>query len=203
MNNVSSFCYEQVYELRLNHIDARMTDHDLQKIQVTKLDAVRRQLETAVILWFQDGDPVSIHTLASAAYQVIYDLNRRRAGAPMMRDSPHVRPERLAEFQRILAQYENFFKHADRDPKKTVFFPPQITQGFILEAIEKYAEMAHERRPLFDVFVFYLAFTEPKIFRAEFTDKLRNIVPADFLCGIGKRQFFQRAFPMFTKIETG
>lgn len=48
-----------------------MADQNFKKIQVTKLDAVRRQLETAVILWFHDGDPVSIHTLTGAAYQII------------------------------------------------------------------------------------------------------------------------------------
>ena len=32
-------------------------------IVVTKLDAARRQLRTAIRLWFQEADPVSIHTL--------------------------------------------------------------------------------------------------------------------------------------------
>ncbi len=49
-------------------------------IQITKLDAVLSQLETAIALWFNDGDPLSIHTLASAAYQIIYDLNKHQKG---------------------------------------------------------------------------------------------------------------------------
>jgi hypothetical protein len=40
------------------------------KIVVTKLDAARRQLRTAIHLWFNDGDPVSIHALAFAAYEL-------------------------------------------------------------------------------------------------------------------------------------
>src|SRR5207245_10811773 len=40
-----------------------MTDNA--KITVTKLDAARRQLRTAIRLWFEEGDPVSIHTLAA------------------------------------------------------------------------------------------------------------------------------------------
>ena len=178
-----------------------MTDHDLQKLHVTKLDAVRRQLETAIILWFHDGDPVSIHTLAAAAYQIVYDLNAHRGGPPMMRNSDRIRPERLAEAKRILSQYENFFKHADRDPKETVFFPPQITQCFILDALDKYAEMAHERRPLFDVFTFWLASTQPQLFKADFAAKLRDAIPAGALSDTSKRQFFQYALPLFTKIE--
>jgi hypothetical protein len=41
------------------------------KIVVTKLDAARRQLKTAIKLWFEDGDPVAIHTLIVAAYEII------------------------------------------------------------------------------------------------------------------------------------
>jgi hypothetical protein len=35
---------------------------------ITKLDAARRQLETAIKLYFDEGDPGSIQTLCSAAY---------------------------------------------------------------------------------------------------------------------------------------
>jgi len=31
-------------------------------LKLTKLDAARRQLQTAIILWFTNGDSVSIHT---------------------------------------------------------------------------------------------------------------------------------------------
>ena len=45
---------------------------------VTKIDAARRQLATAIDLWFNDKDAVSIHTLAYAAYDVIHGLSKRR-----------------------------------------------------------------------------------------------------------------------------
>ena len=38
---------------------------------ITKIDATRRQLRTAIRLFCQDGDAVSIHTLASAAQGVL------------------------------------------------------------------------------------------------------------------------------------
>lgn len=34
-------------------------------IIVTKIDAARRQLEVAVLLYFNDRDPLAIHTLAA------------------------------------------------------------------------------------------------------------------------------------------
>ena len=53
-----------------------MTDRT--KITVTKLDAARRQLRTAIRLWFNDGDLVAIHTLAFAAYEIIHVVSKKR-----------------------------------------------------------------------------------------------------------------------------
>ena len=51
-------------------------------MEVTEIDAARRQLETAVVLYFREEDPVSIHTLACAAYEILLSLNRASNGAP-------------------------------------------------------------------------------------------------------------------------
>jgi hypothetical protein len=47
-------------------------------IIITKLDAARRHLATAIRLWFQNEDVVSIHTLAFAAYEVIHVISKKR-----------------------------------------------------------------------------------------------------------------------------
>lgn len=47
-------------------------------MQITKLDAARRQLKTAIRLWFSDDDPVSIYALTYAAHEVLHDLHRGR-----------------------------------------------------------------------------------------------------------------------------
>ena len=54
-----------------------------QTIIVAKLDAAKRQLETAIRLYFSNGDPISIHTLAGAAYNIVWDVNKKRGGSPM------------------------------------------------------------------------------------------------------------------------
>jgi hypothetical protein len=57
------------------------------KITVTKLDAAKRQLRTALRLWFDDGDPVSIHTLLAAAHEIIHTLYRRKGLRDLLFDS--------------------------------------------------------------------------------------------------------------------
>ena len=180
-----------------------MKAQDLKKIAVTKLDAARRQLETAVILWFHEGDPVSIHTLVAAAYQILYDLNKKRGGAPMMKDAKIIRPECVKEYHSIFKKWGNFFKHANQDPLETLLFPPQVTRTFMLDAIAKYDEMSHERRPLFRLFNFYMVFTEPRFFKDDdFVKRFQDEVAPDLPAGITKREFFHHFLPSLTKIES-
>jgi hypothetical protein len=53
-----------------------MTDNT--KITVKKLDAAKRQLQIAIRPWFEDADPVSIHTLAFAAYEIAHVVSKKR-----------------------------------------------------------------------------------------------------------------------------
>jgi hypothetical protein len=62
-------------------------------ITVTKLDAARRQLRTALRLWFHDGDPVSIHALLAAAHEIIHRLYRNKGLRNLMFDNENIEEE--------------------------------------------------------------------------------------------------------------
>ena len=47
-------------------------------IRISKLEAARRQLRTAITLWFTGGDPVAIHSLAFAAYEILHAISEKR-----------------------------------------------------------------------------------------------------------------------------
>ncbi|MEO8631598.1 MAG: hypothetical protein ABI612_26410 [Betaproteobacteria bacterium] len=40
-------------------------------MDITKLDAAKNQLATAIWFYFEDRDPISVHTLATAAAEII------------------------------------------------------------------------------------------------------------------------------------
>jgi hypothetical protein len=61
------------------------------------MDAVRRQLCTAIRLWFEDGDPVAIHTLIAASHEVLHTLFRRKGLHGLIFDSDLIEDERRAE----------------------------------------------------------------------------------------------------------
>jgi hypothetical protein len=67
-------------------------------IKISKLDAARRQLDTAIELWFHDGDPISIHTLTSAAFEIIQDLNKKHGNLEV---SLLGMPQRLAKPEHV------------------------------------------------------------------------------------------------------
>jgi hypothetical protein len=93
------------------------------KIVVTKLDAARRQLKTAIKLWFEDGDSVAIHTLIVAAYEIIDTLAGRKGVVDLLFAPEIVKDEYKLQWIRSVKSAANFFKHANRDPDGVLEFP--------------------------------------------------------------------------------
>lgn len=122
------------------------------RLDVTKAEAARRQLETAVVLYFHSGDPVSVHTLASAAYDVLRDLSRPNGG--MIKDwlPDSVRPEFKKVIRDRLNEAQNYFKHADRDREQGLSFDPSASEILILDATWAYRRLTGERPAVLGVF---------------------------------------------------
>jgi hypothetical protein len=106
------------------------------KIVVTKMEAARRQLHVAIRLWFQEADPIAIHTLVFAAYEIIHTLARREGVKHLIFDSPAIKPEGRKDWALALKKAASFFKHANHEPSDaTLNFTPEITEFFILYSI--------------------------------------------------------------------
>jgi hypothetical protein len=137
-------------------------------VRLTKLEAARRQLETAIKLYFACDDDVSIHTLAAAAYSVIRDINEHRGGEPMLKDLHLLLEENLAhEFRRYINRPENFLKHADKDPDGAGELEPRWTEVLIWEASRKYCEISGEQNKLLITFILWFVARQPEL-REEF-----------------------------------
>lgn len=167
-------------------------------INTTKLDAALRQLETAIILWFNEADALSIHTLVSAAYQLLYDLNKHYNGPPMVPDSELIKPERRKEVRAALKKWANFLKHADNDPSETIFFNPDSNKFLLLEAAHQYLILTKEARPILHCFRIWFASAHPDLFESEFIDRVQKAIPPDYFMRMTKIQFFNETLPIFT-----
>jgi hypothetical protein len=115
-----------------------------QKEQVTKLEAAQRQLTVATELFFRDADPVSVHTLVAASYNIIRDLSKHR-GAPDMVVKGFllttVSKAQRKEVAKWLNSFENFFKHADHDPNGEIEFSAGITEAMLIDAWAQYERL--------------------------------------------------------------
>ena len=134
--------------------------------KISKLDAARRQLEMAINLYYFDRDFVSVHTLASAAHEVLADLLKHHGvQQPVSLRAivkTHVRPEFQAEFLRMLKRAQNFFKHADSDSAAILTFDPRQTEFVVWESGLAYHALTGDFPPLFQAFHIWFIVQNPE-----------------------------------------
>lgn len=161
-------------------------------LKISKTDAAKRQLEAAIRMWFHDGDPVSIHTLAAAAHQVVHDLGKARGITAVLRELRDIRPEYKKQMQQAVARDENFFKHADRDPDALLDFKPITTTFFLMDAVLTYEALTGERPPILRTFQMWMMLQDPQLvkeeFRANWTAQVKSAGPV--FERMSKQEFF-------------
>ena len=115
-----------------------MPEKPRDSITITKIEGARRQIEAAVSLWFQDGDPVVIHTLIAAGHHVCHDIVKAKGEkSPFLSNEEMFSGDEWKTHKKITTKLENFLKHAERDtdPSAKITFYPERTDLYILDAI--------------------------------------------------------------------
>lgn len=147
---------------------------------VNKLDAAYEQLNTAIFLFFQDLNPISVHTLAGAALQILNDhvIDKNAVYDNNLiahYDSIYIKDERRAEYHKAIMKYRNFFKHADKDANSKINFNPKVNEFFILEAIHVYdvvCDVKAVEKPILAIFLFWFIFNNPDLIESEYMEKI-------------------------------
>ena len=96
---------------------------------LTKLEIARRQLGTALQLFLDDADPVSVHTLACAGVEIAHSLAEATGKEPFrsisLRGNSSLTEQ---EFHRLRTLYGNAFKHFNNQKGKPRDDEAVITQ---------------------------------------------------------------------------
>ncbi|MBI1999436.1 MAG: hypothetical protein HYS74_02165 [Parcubacteria group bacterium] len=132
------------------------------ELHISKLDAAKRQLEIAINLFFRSGDPIAIHTLASAAFKILDDIGQKqniKSVHGQLLD--WVKPEKRDEVFKAINAAKNFFKHADKDPDGIIKFNPESTAYYIMDATRMYLLLSKHNVPLFRLFDIWFASRYP------------------------------------------
>jgi hypothetical protein len=170
---------------------------------VTKLDAAKRQLEKAMQLYFANDDPVSIHTLTAAAYNILRDVSKQKGVEPMLIKGlllDLVTPEHRGTFWDKVVEAENFFKHADRDAEASLEFNPDTTELMMFDAGIQYQKLAEELPPLFLVYRMWCAVKYPNIYilSPEYNNFIKE--NASSIVAMGREPFLANYLPMVANV---
>src|SRR5258708_34698476 len=104
------------------------------RIQISKLETARRQLNAAIRSYFLDNDPVPTLTLVGAAYQIVKDLAGDDHKGVVLDNGEEIGDGFYYAFR---YPYQSL-KRAERKPDEILDFPTELPELYIYEAIEKY-----------------------------------------------------------------
>jgi hypothetical protein len=160
---------------------------DKTKITVTKLDAARRQLRTAIRLWFNDGDPVAIHTLAFAAYEIIHVVSKKHNRTrPLIFDTPMIKDQYRSDWNKKIKEHANFFKHANIDPDGSIEFAPALSILFLMAATAGIRLLSGRHSIEEFAFVTWFFYHRPDWLNPRFRKALEDSIPVEHLSEIRK-----------------
>jgi hypothetical protein len=165
-------------------------------VTVSKLDAARRQLSTAINLWFGSDDSVSIHTLACAAYEIIHTVSKKRnpGRRDLLFDSLVVKDEYRGDFAVLMKEPANFFKHAKNDVDAVIEFKPILTELFFMYSILGLRLCGEHLNKSESAFLAWIHIHKTHLLTDSGRKFLANTVPVDqiqHLKSLEKKEFFQ------------
>jgi hypothetical protein len=115
-------------------------------ITVTRRDALVRELDTAVSMWFLERDPLSIHLIVMAAHQCLTDLGKDIGKAPLARE--HVGDVHFG------TAYD-WLRHASSDPNDLIDFPPMSNHLLLWDATISFQKIFGGSTPYMKAFQAY------------------------------------------------
>lgn len=179
-----------------------MMNLDTLKEKVSKVEAARRQLDTAIRLWFRGEDPVSVHTLACSAYQILNDICQSEE---LLYNSLLIKDDSRKEAIRILKLNCNFFKHANKDPDGVTEFNPASNEVFILFCCKALESIGIEPSIPRGAFVLYwMVTTDPIMLTEDGVAKLESIpVESRRAAASLPKEKFLSLYTYFCDLQTG
>jgi hypothetical protein len=127
------------------------------RIQITKMEAVRAQLDAAIELYFISDNVIAIHSLAAAACEVLKDIAIHEGKEyPFLQQPEFINSLPDSErkgYLRFIKAPHNFFKHADRDPTGRISFNPELTELLLLDACGYFRDSTVPKPKYYDVFI--------------------------------------------------
>ena len=98
-------------------------------LRLNKINVAEAHIVTAVNLFFENGHPVSVYTLASAAREILTTLGVKQGIETLLHQMATWKGETLKQQINKAHAFANFFKHANTDPTAVLEFPEDEVDG--------------------------------------------------------------------------
>lgn len=167
-------------------------------IMITKTDAAERQLNTAIRLFFENRDHLSSYALAVASrevtdaviqsrYSELYQRELARVGDPLevrlsyrQEMKIRIKDEFYKDFLALDRKWQNFLKHADRDPDAEIEpVKTELLAMAIIWAIKNYTLITQHWTAEMSTFFAWFVIAEPQLIKSEPEDVMANKVIAE------------------------
>jgi len=159
------------------------------------MEAARRQILTAIWLWFKDADIVSIHSITAAAFGILHDLSQhRKKGRPGVFNEKFMPKGFEKDIRDLLKSDETFFKHARKDPDAIHELHTVWTETYILSAVEAFNSLKgndENLHPLVSLFVFWTRLKHPELFHRDAPEFNVKTVDIERVKKLGRVEFFE------------
>lgn len=142
-------------------------------MNISKLDAAKRQLETAVELFFNHKDPVSIHTLTRAVHEILEKLCRAQGLQSVTEwGIIQIKKEKQEEIRNKMNEAKNFFKHAGKDSGVILNFNTELSNFYLYDSVRLYQGLTKKLPKLFLIFNVWFFMKNPDLFS---NDEQKNL----------------------------
>jgi hypothetical protein len=155
-------------------------------VEITDRQSAEGQLETAILLWFEEKDPSSIHTLAVAAQGLLSQMCKERRVEPSL-----VNARLDAKQGKLLRMSQNFFKHGTdrkfKHRKGIIGYVPMFTELVLVDCLSMYQRLFDTLTSLMMLFALHFWLSNPRAYPIQITaegieiEDLRRFTRAEFL----------------------
>jgi hypothetical protein len=164
-----------------------------QPLAFTKLDAARRQLNTAIWLWFNGADIVSVYTLAATAHRTILEVAGAEEVGPMPFNTSNLPDDvTLGTFK----QAPNLLT-GEADPDKVIHLKPVWVEFYLFFVASAYTEFAIDDdsyHPLMSAFMLRVGICRPEVFKRGALPKFDKALNVEKMKKLSKSEFLREMF---------
>jgi hypothetical protein len=133
------------------------------------------QLESAILLWFNEGDPISILVLATNAHDCYHALGKKIGKPSWHQDFAEKMPP---SFQERAKYIPDFSKHGFMDLDETAEFDTTFSEGLMLISVGCHSEIFGRKTPLMALY-WARMFSERPSWTGEAAERFPKVVSDD------------------------